>query len=60
MFEYRVTFKTINLSYPCYGGWKISRGRQRKRWIDNSGEDLEERDVQLSHTIIFGIWKNQE
>ena len=25
-----------------------SRGRQRKRWMDNVREDLEERDIQLS------------
>src|SRR6218665_2738174 len=32
-----------------------SRGRQRKRAMDNVREDLEE-----SHTIIYGLWKNQE
>jgi len=33
-----------------------SRGRQRKRWMDNVREDLEERGIQLS--TAFG--KNQE
>jgi len=27
-----------------------SRGRQRKRWMDNVREDLQERDIQLSTT----------
>src|SRR6218665_60005 len=32
-----------------------SRGRQKKRAMDNVREDLE-----ASHTIIYGLWKNQE
>src|SRR6218665_2302023 len=32
-----------------------SRGRQRKRWMDNVREDLQER-----HTIIYDKWKDQE
>ena len=34
-----------------------TRGRPRKRRMDNVREDLEERE---RHTIIYGIWKNQE
>ena len=36
-----------------------SRGRQRKRWMDNVRADLEERGI-YRPTIVYGIWKNQE
>jgi len=35
-----------------------SRGRQRKRWMDNVREDSEERDIQLS--IAYGKTKNRD
>ena len=35
-----------------------SRGRQRKRWMDNVREDLEERGIQLS--TAYGKTKNRE
>ena len=35
-----------------------SRGRQRKRWMDNVREDLEERGIQLS--TVYGKNKNRE
>jgi len=35
-----------------------SRGRQRKRWMDNVREDLEERGIQLS--TAYGKIKNRE
>jgi len=35
-----------------------SRGRQRKRWMHNVREDLEERHVQLS--TAYGETKNRE
>ena len=35
-----------------------SRGRQRKKWMDNVREDLDDRDIQLSTT--YGKTKNRE
>jgi len=35
-----------------------SRGRQRKRWMDNVRDDLEDRGVQLS--TAYGKTKNRE
>jgi len=39
-----------------------SRGRQRKRWMDNVREDLEERGIQLStaygKTKNRGVWRS--
>ena len=35
-----------------------SRGRQRKRWMDNAREDLEEKHIQLS--TAYGETKNRE
>jgi len=35
-----------------------SRGRQRKRWMDNVREDLKERGIQLS--TAYGKTKNRE
>jgi len=35
-----------------------SRGRQRKSWMDNVREDLEERGIQLS--TAYGKTKNRE
>jgi len=39
-----------------------SRGRPRKRWMDNAGEDLEERGIQLftayGKTKNIEVWRN--
>jgi len=37
-----------------------SRGRQRKRWMDNVREDLEERDVGLQLYTAYGKTKNRK
>jgi len=46
------------LCLPLLLSQRRSRGRQRKRWMDNVREDVEERGIQFS--MAYGKTKNKE